>query len=351
MKKQFRYVSRKVIDGHIMYFYRISWMEDGKRRERYERLPSDPDTPEFSTAYWAIRSGRAPSVARKSTHTWQELITAYRSHRKYKDLAQGTRRKYDPVLDSILEINGTKDARLTTREQIRAMHAKYADTPRKADHNLQVLSLLFNFAKKTIDWPIENPAAGIELYGPQKEHEPWPLSLQNAWTKYCIEHNEHRVLTAFYLGTGTGQRPGDLVGMQWDHFDGEYMQVRQDKTETRLTIYCPTRLRAHLSSLSKEGKFILAKSLAMPLSYSQLEKDFRRVRLAIGEKALPFSMHGWRYVAAVELAEAGCSDAEIQSVTGHKALEMVQKYRRAAAQKAMSKQAQQRRDRNGTNRE
>jgi integrase len=55
-------------------------------------------------------------------------------------------------------------------------------------------------------------------------------------------------------------------------------------------------------------------------------------------------MHGWRYVAAVELAEAGCSDAEIQSVTGHKALEMVQKYRQAAAQKALSKQAQQRRE-------
>jgi integrase len=351
VKKLLPYVTKKQVRGQTYYYFRLTWTEGGKRKERNIPLPSNPDTQEFTTAYWEIRSGRAPSVAPKVTHTWQELITAYRSHRKYTELKPGTRRKYDPVIEDILEKNAKKDARLTTREQVRAMHAKYAETPRKADHILQVLSLLFNFAKKTIDWNIENPAEGIDLYGPQKEHEPWPLWLQDDWIKACIETKEPRLLTAYYLGTGTGQRPGDLVGMEWSHFDGEYMQVRQDKTDTRLTIYCPQRLRTHLSEIKREGKFILPKNLAQPLSYSALEKDFRRVRLGLGEKALPYSMHGWRYVAAVELAEAGCSDAEIQSVTGHKALEMVQKYRRSAAQKAMSKQAQQRRDRNGTNRE
>ena len=158
------------------------------------------------------------------------------------------------------------------------------------------------------------------------------------------------MLTAFYLGTGTGQRPGDLVDMAWEHFDGEYMQVKQDKTDTRLTIWCPQKLRAHLATLKRHGRHIFPRNLTQPLTYSQLEKNFRRMRAALGEKALPYSMHGWRYVAAVELAEAGCSDAEIQSVTGHKALEMVQKYRRAAAQKSLSKQAQKRRERHGTNR-
>ena len=57
--------------------------------------------------------------------------------------------------------------------------------------------------------------------------------------------------------------------------------------------------------------------------------------------------HGWRYTAAKELAEAGCSDSEIQAVTGHKTLAMVQKYRSQADQKAASKRAQARRERNG----
>jgi len=349
VKDQFPYVCRKSVRGKSRNFYRITWLENGKRRERYVPLPDDRDTPEFATAYWAIRSGKAAPEP-KARYSWQNLITAYRSHRKYRALAPGTRRKYDPVIEAILEKNAAKDLRQVTRQQVRAVHQKYAETPRKADLYLQVVSLLYNFARKTLDWPVENPAEGIELYGPQKQHQPWPPWLQDAWVKACIDLNETRMLTAFWLGTGTGQRPGDLTAMEWDHFDGEYMKVVQDKTEARLTIWCPKRLRAHLSSLRRTGRYVLPKNLTQPLTYSQLEKDFRRVRAALGEKAAPYSMHGWRYVAAVELAEAGCSDAEIQSVTGHKALEMVQKYRRAAAQQALSKQAGQRRDRHRTNR-
>ena len=54
-------------------------------------------------------------------------------------------------------------------------------------------------------------------------------------------------------------------------------------------------------------------------------------------------MHGWRYTAAVELSEAGFSNSEIQSVTGHKTLAMVQKYRAKANQRRLSKQAQEKR--------
>ncbi|MDN3712203.1 hypothetical protein QWZ10_11070 [Paracoccus cavernae] len=55
-------------------------------------------------------------------------------------------------------------------------------------------------------------------------------------------------------------------------------------------------------------------------------------------------IHGWRYTAAVQLSDAGCSDAEIQAVTGHKTLEMVRKYRAQANQKKASKRAQLRRE-------
>lgn len=343
MKPTFPYVTAKMVRGKRQFFYRITWLEGAKRRERYVRLPDDPDTPEFATAYWSIRSGKA-TPAKKARHTWRELVTAYRSSPRYRKLAPGTRKSYDRTIERILDKNADKDATKTTRQQVRAVHEKYADEPRKADHYVQVVSLLCNFAIKALDWPMTNPAEGIELYGAQKEFEPWPAWMQKAWVKACTDLGEHRALAAFYIGTGTGQRPGDLTTMAWDHFDGEFMSVTQDKGGARLMIYCPAKLQAFLGTLKREGRHIFAKNLVEPISYSQLEKDFRRVRAAIGDNALPYSMHGWRYVAAVELAEAGCSDAEIQSVTGHKALEMVQKYRQAAAQKALSKQAQQRRD-------
>ena len=54
-------------------------------------------------------------------------------------------------------------------------------------------------------------------------------------------------------------------------------------------------------------------------------------------------MHGRHYTAAVALADAGASDAKIQSGTGHKTLAMVQKYRSRARQKRLSRTAQERR--------
>ena len=154
--------------------------------------------------------------------------------------------------------------------------------------------------------------------------------------------------TAFKLGIGTGERTGDCCAMAWDDFDGEYICVVQEKTGARVWIYCPARLRSYLAALPRAGRYILSRNLTQPLGKRAVQRAVAKVREVIGvkdgmDRLVP---HGWRYTAAVQLAEAGCSDAEIQSVTGHKTLAMVAKYRARANQKAASKRAQQRRERN-----
>ncbi|WP_193825199.1 hypothetical protein [Oceaniglobus indicus] len=57
----------------------------------------------------------------------------------------------------------------------------------------------------------------------------------------------------------------------------------------------------------------------------------------------------WRYTAAVQLSDAGCEDAKIQAVTGHKTMEMVRKFRARREQKAASMGAQQKRDQQDQN--
>ena len=59
-----------------------------------------------------------------------------------------------------------------------------------------------------------------------------------------------------------------------------------------------------------------------------------------------FTIHGLRHSTAAELAEAGCTDAQIAAVTGHKSLRMVAKYRQQAAQKRLAKEAMHARERN-----
>ena len=87
---------------------------------------------------------------------------------------------------------------------------------------------------------------------------------------------------------------------------------------------------------------MLAKNLTEPLGYDAVEKVFRAWRKDLGVKAKKYTLHGLRKLAITRLAEAGCSDAEIQAVTNQSA-EMVAYYRKMADRKKLSRAAQQRR--------
>jgi len=58
--------------------------------------------------------------------------------------------------------------------------------------------------------------------------------------------------------------------------------------------------------------------------------------------ARPFVLHGLRKLAIVRLVEAGCSDAQIQAITGQSA-EMVAYYRKLASRKVLSHEALEKR--------
>jgi integrase len=330
--------------GHV--YYRKRWTENGVRKEIYIPLPGAEDSKEFDNAYWAARSGRATSMQRHVKTSWKALIASYKSSSRYIKLADGTKRKYDSVMTQLVEKNGAKDVRRFTRQNVRDVHSKYADTPRKADLYIQVLRILLGWAERELEWIDKNPAHGIELFGPQKEFQPWSEDAQKAYRNACLHLEDEIALTFFMLGSGTGQRAEDCCQMRWEQYDGDSIEVVQDKTKEHLWVACPKFLREYLDNLPKRGKYIMPKNLTEPLGYNIVYKRFAKARAEVSEICAGLVPHGWRFTAAVALAQAGCSDAEIQSVTGHRTLKMVQKYRSQANQKRLSRQAQDKRDRN-----
>lgn len=314
--------------GKTYYYFR--------RRGKYIRLPDDPDSREFDEAYWRIRSGKARPAVKT---TWQNLIESYLRSPAYLSKKPRTRQEYRRTIELIREKNGPKDFTRTKRRHVIQARDKYAETWRKANAMVETISILARHAIE-LEWIEANPASGVDkLTG--GEYQPWPQDKLDAFERYCIAHDLTWELTAFKLGTGTGQRIGDLLKMKWEHFDGEHIQVTQEKTDARIWVACPPALKAYLSSLPRDGDYIIAKNLREPVSKRAIQTRVMYVRGKI--KAVGYVIHGWRYTAAVELAEAGCSDSEIQAVTGHKTLSMVQKYRARANQKRLSSRAQARR--------
>lgn len=323
-----KYLTKVTRRGKTYYYFR--------RGKTYVRLPDNPDSPEFDQEYWAIRSGRKRKPVKTSFNV---LIESYYQSPRFTRLRQSTQSEYRRTLEAIREKNGAKNFAQLRRRDVIAARDAHAETWRKANAMVETISILARHAID-LEWITDNPAQGVEkLTG--GEYEPWPEWVQRAYERHCEEHGLTYELTAYHLGVGTGQRIGDVCKMEWGHFDGDYMSVVQEKTGERIWVYCPKKLKDYLALLPKSGRFILAKNVTEPMAKRRIQARVMQVRRAIGADA--FVIHGWRYTAAMELAEAGCSDSEIQAVTGHKSLDMVRKYRSRARQKRLSKAAQEKR--------
>lgn len=333
------YVVSKNVKGRTYHYFRR--VVGGK--EVNTRLPDNPDSEEFAAAYWAIRSGRRKQAPK---HTWDDLVKAYRMTPRFRALAKGTRDNYERHLREILAKNSGKSILNFRRSHAIAARDTLSETWSKANERVSILSQMMNVAVDK-EWIERNPVVNIEkLKG--GEYEAWPEDKLRAFERCCDATGNHIARTAYELCLGTGQRIGDAIAMRWDQFSGEYMVVVQEKTGEPLEVYCPTRLQDYLGGLPKAGRHILARNLTQPLGKRTVQRAIESVRDEIGAlsgetKLVP---HGWRYTAVKQLAEAGCSDAQIQAVTGHRTLSMVQKYRKQADQKKTSRQAQMRREQN-----
>lgn len=320
-------------------YHRITWTEGGKRRQRTVKLDWKGDPQELDRLYWLAQNGQHDAQATPGRYTWHECIRAWRADPRIQGkLAAGTKRSYRHDMDAIAEKNGPKDMRRTTRKALRQKHHAMSATPRSADRMLTTVSLLWNYAARTLEWPLpDNPTTGIERFGRQREFLPWP-----EWMVAALDTAPPEVELTARLILGTGQRPSASIAMRWEQFSGEWMTVTDEKGDEELEVYCPIPLRETLAKVPRKGEHVIAKNLREPLTYDAMSKRFRNWRKTLGDKAKPYSLHGLRKLAIIQLAEAGATDAEIQAVTGQSA-ETVAYYRRLANRKRLSRAAQQRR--------
>lgn len=323
-------------------YHRTTWTEGGKRKSREVKLQWKGDPQELDRLYWLAQAGQHEKQERPARYSWRECIIAWRKDATIqRDLADSTKASYRPPMDAIMEKNGGKDMRLTTRQAVRSALGKLAETPKKASRYAQTISLLWNYARKELDWPLgENPASGLAKHKPERPYDPWP-----EWMVDALDTAPERVRTAARLIIGTGQRPSAAITMRRDAFDGEWMRVTDEKGDKEMTVYCPPSLRAYLATLPNKGAHIIAKNVTQPQGYNAIAAAFGKWRESLGDRAKSYSLHGLRKLAIIQLAEAGASDAEIQAVTGQNAA-TVAYYRSQANKRHLSKQAQKRRERN-----
>ena len=188
-------------------------------------------------------------------------------------------------------------------------------------------------------WTPDLTIALPEIKTVKKEREPWPRELLDAYRQACPIGTRERLVME--LCVGTGQRIGDVLEMRWSDIQEGGFAVKQGKTGKELWIPILPELQAALNEASRHSVYILTNERGTNRwSYRGASAAVRRVRKDVG--ALDYDIHSWRYNAACELVEAGCSDDLVAAVTGQSPA-MVLHYTKKVRQKIRAIEAQQKR--------
>ena len=137
------------------------------------------------------------------------------------------------------------------------------------------------------------------------------------------------------------QRPGDMRQITWDQYKDGVFTFVQEKTKAEVKLEASQQLIARLSGMKKtlDGPIIISETTGRPYDMRLYSKYAAKIRQAAG---LPeeLQLRDLRRTGATELAEAGCTEDELRSVTGHMSRNVLNVYVRPTkklAARAMNK--------------
>lgn len=313
-----------------LYFQRRGWPS--------RKFQNEFQTAEFWQEYADILNGDAPPK-RVTARSFTVLIKDYRSSPRYTRLKPRTGLDYDKYLDFFVSIMGDANPANMKRKDVIRLRDANAEKPYFANYSLRVLRVLMEHCVY-LGWREANPAKGVpEIKTEKIAREPWPHEMLEAYRSVCSMGSRERLVME--LCVGTGQRIGDVLEMRWSDIQDGAFVIRQNKTSKELWVPILPELRDALSAASRHSVFILTnQSGTNRWSYRGASQAVRNVREQIG--AVDYDIHSWRYNAACELLEAGCSDDLIAAVTGQSPA-MVLHYTKKVRQKMRAIEAQQKR--------
>lgn len=188
---------------------------------------------------------------------------------------------------------------------------------RGADYAWTVLTRVLAWAKGRGKITVNPCERGGRVYNETRVDYVWSDDDEAAFLKTAPAHLHLPLLLAVW----TGQRQGDLLRLTWSSHNGKEIRLRQSKSIRRghrpVNVVVPVAapLKAILDVTPKRNPIILLNSDGRPWTSSGFRASWRKACTKAGIVDLTFN--DLRGTAVTRLALAGCSEAEIVSITGH----------------------------------
>ena len=292
---------------------------------RYWQRPTHKLTALPSDLSWSARAttlNRDADAARgggyvvEGTVSW--VIAKYRESDGYKKLSTSTETIYRRWLNEFEAQWGGLPCDAITRRVAIKLKEKYAGQPSTQKH---ATTVLYNVMEEARYWGLiqgDNPAARLRIEGSKKRDRVFSSEERWAFLRAARRHRHGDSLRLyFHLCYYTGQRPGDVTQMRWSRYNGETIELVQQKTGKLVAVPCHRNLQRILAvaKVDVNSIFILARPSGKPWQRRALSQITMEVLTGAG--VADVQVRDLRRTAVVALAEADCTEAQIAAVTGH----------------------------------
>ena len=318
-------VKKTLADGTVkMHFY---------HRATGTKLEGQPGTAAFAASFAA--AGKL--AMGRSQGTLSGLIRDFEKTAKWRKLAESTQKEYRRVFKFWDGKFGTVPlaglAQKGFRQDVLEWHDEFSeDKPREADNRVTILARILSWAATDADLAKNVLETFDRAYEGDRSDMIWLPEHVQAFMAAA----EPEMQLAMVLALHTGQRQADIRKLAWTQYDGKTIALRQGKTGREVRVPCTVALKKTLDAAPRRGALILLTKTDRAFQKRYFAEKWDDVYVAaklpgvapVDPKAR-LHFHDIRGTTVTMLFEAGCTVAEVASITGHslrRAQEILDKY-------------------------
>lgn len=252
----------------------------------------------------------------------ESAIASYKNSQAYRKLADNTKSDYDYRLRLIQKWAGKVPLEAITRKSVKDFWEALAKTSEwKANATIRILRLLLNYSVDLGELQI-NPAQRPGLAEIERRDVVWTIEEVNVMVKTADKMGFFDMGTSILLAAYLAQREGDILKLDWANYKGGAFLIKQQKTKAYICVPVHPVLKARLDQYNgHNGLIIRSDTTGLAYTRSSFCHRFSEIREEAA-KILPeitrCKFLDLRRTAIVRMAEAGCTEAQISAVSGHK---------------------------------